>query len=90
MSTRAYIGIQNKSGKSISYIYSHSDNYLEGVGKTLLNDYKTRQKVFRLIANGDASFVGPRINPRKIALMDSIINNVKKTFVYSIRVIGMM
>jgi len=64
MSTRALIGIQNKSGKSIKYIYAHNDNYLEGVGKTLLDHYKTRQKVFRLIALGDASWVGPRINPR--------------------------
>jgi multidrug efflux pump subunit AcrB len=65
MSTRALIGIQNKSGKSIRYIYAHNDNYVDGVGITLLDHYKTRQKVFRLISNGNASFVGPRINPRK-------------------------
>ena len=64
MSTRAYIGIQNKSGKSISYTYCHFDGYIEGVGKVLINHYKTRQKVFRLIANGDLSSLGERINPR--------------------------
>jgi hypothetical protein len=65
MSIQAFIGIQNKSGKSISYIHCHSDSYIEGVGKILLNDYKTRQKVFRLIAHGHVSVLGSRINPRK-------------------------
>jgi hypothetical protein len=74
MSTRAYIGIQNEIGNGIRFIYAHSDNYLSGVGKTLLNFYKSREKVQRLISHGHASYIGPRINPRK---------NRKHTFEYS-------
>lgn len=57
MSTRSLVGIQNKDG-SVNYVYVHSDGYLSGVGKTLLENYSDRKKVRRLINLGDLSSLG--------------------------------
>lgn len=54
MSTRCYIGIEMPSG-SILTIYCHHDGYPEGVGDTLLWNYKDRDKVEELLKLGDIS-----------------------------------
>ena len=57
MSTRSYIGIENKDG-TVTAVYCHFDGYLSGVGQTLLNHYKKRTKVQALIDLGNLSYIG--------------------------------
>lgn len=65
MSTRSRIGIRNKNG-SITSIYCHHDGYPEGVGEILLNNYKTEEKIRKLMELGDMSSLGtePIDNPK--------------------------
>lgn len=56
MSTRSHIGIKDSRG--ITYVYCHFDGYPEGVGKTLLENYDTEEKINALIAEGDMSVLG--------------------------------
>ena len=56
MSTRSHIGIKDSRG--ITEVYCHFDGYPEGVGKTLLENYDTEDKVNALIAEGDMSSLG--------------------------------
>jgi hypothetical protein len=56
MSTRSHIGIKDSRG--ITGVYCHFDGYPEGVGKTLLENYDTENKVKALIAEGDMSSLG--------------------------------
>lgn len=51
MSTRSHIAIKNLDG-SFQSVYCHFDGYLEGVGQTLLEAYKTEDKIRELISNG--------------------------------------
>ena len=49
MSTRSYIGIKLPKEDTIKGIYVHSDGYIMGVGKTLVENYKqfiNAQKLF--------------------------------------------
>lgn len=59
MSTRS--AIITKTDTGYAGIYCHFDGYLDGVGKTLLEHYKTQEKVNQLIALGDISTLGPEI-----------------------------
>lgn len=52
MSTRSYIGICN-SDFSVDAIYCHYDGYINGVGQTLFDYYKTEDVIRKLIALGD-------------------------------------
>lgn len=62
MSTRSYIGKQNKDG-SIKYVYCHNDGYINGgVGETLFLSYKDEKKVDKLLKLGDLSYVGKNTN----------------------------
>ena len=54
MATRALIGKDNGDGTN-DVIYVHFDGYLEGVGETLLQYYRTQDMVDQLIAAGDRS-----------------------------------
>lgn len=54
MSTRSRIGLLRPDG-TIASIYCHFDGYLEGVGKTLRENYASTEKVEQLIALGDLS-----------------------------------
>jgi hypothetical protein len=56
MATRSRIAIEKESG-SVNSIYCHFDGYVDGVGKTLQNDYTDRSKVEELIALGDISIL---------------------------------
>jgi len=64
MSTRCRIGIKNENG-TITSIYCHHDGYPEGVGKTLVENYQTEEKIRKLLALGDMSSLGnePVDNP---------------------------
>ena len=56
MSTRSSISLK-KNGQFKS-IYCHNDGYLEGVGRTLYNNYKTERDVEKLLELGDLSSLG--------------------------------
>jgi hypothetical protein len=59
MSTRSRItqALPNGTFKSI---YCHFDGYLSGVGKILLEDYNTEEKLAALLDLGDISSIDPR------------------------------
>ena len=62
MSTRSYIGKQNKDG-SIKYVYCHHDGYINGgVGEILFLFYKDEKKIDQLLELGDLSGVGKTTN----------------------------
>lgn len=56
MSTRSNIAILNEDN-SITSIYCHFDGYIDGVGKLLYDHYNTRDKVIKLIENGDITYL---------------------------------
>lgn len=60
MATRSTIGIQNDDN-SIDLIYCHWDGYLEGVGKTLKENYNTEEKIRELLSRGNVSSLGNSI-----------------------------
>ncbi len=64
MSTIARIGIKNSDG-TVTSIYCHNDGHLVGVGECLLNNYKTEEKINKLMKLGDISALGtePISNP---------------------------
>ena len=55
MSTNAFIGIRENN--SITYIYNHSDGYLEYLGKMLIEHYNSEEKAKALVALGDVSIL---------------------------------
>lgn len=57
MATRSFIGIQNLDG-TITGVYCHHDGYLDGVGKTLKENYTTTKSVKDLVALGSLSSLG--------------------------------
>lgn len=57
MSTRSFIAIQHENG-SFDAIYCHSDGYLTNNGKLLFENYRTPEKVQKLIDLGGISFLG--------------------------------
>ena len=57
MATRSTIAIEHADG-TVSQVYAHFDGYLEGVGKTLLDHFSTREAVEKLIAGGAISSLG--------------------------------
>ena len=56
MSTRGYIGRLNEDG-SVDAIYNHFDSYFDELGKDLLKNFDTKEKVDALIARGSGSYV---------------------------------
>jgi hypothetical protein len=60
MATRSNIAIENQDG-SVSSIYCHFDGYIDEVGKTLYENYNTREEMEQLIALGDISSLGETI-----------------------------
>ena len=57
MSTSASVAYQHEDGQ-VEAIYVHSDGYLDGVGKTLLEHYNDPMKAEALINLGDLSVIG--------------------------------
>ena len=62
MSTRSRIIVANPKGDFTS-IYCHYDGYPAGVGKTLLQHYRAKSKVRKLLSLGDLSSLGVRLEP---------------------------
>ena len=54
MGTRSRIGLQLEDGSVLS-AYHHWDGYPEGLGKKLVKDYNSRDKIAELIDGGDMS-----------------------------------
>lgn len=61
MSTNAFIGIRENN--SITYIYNHSDGYLEYLGRMLLEYYNSEEKAKALVELGDVSVVKEKLAP---------------------------
>ncbi len=62
MSTRSRIGYVMKTD-AIASVYCHSDGYIEGVGRTLLNHYTDPKKIRTLIKLGDLSSLHEKVAP---------------------------
>lgn len=62
MSTRSYICRENEDG-SYTGVYCHSDGYLTYNGAMLLDHFKERDKVDRLLSLGSLSYLQPKIDP---------------------------
>tara|TARA_R100000734_G_C3255816_1_gene55956 strand:+ start:56 stop:475 length:420 start_codon:yes stop_codon:yes gene_type:complete len=54
MSTRCLIGYQKENGE-VESVYCHFDGYLSGVGKMLVDNYVSENKIQELIMGGDFS-----------------------------------
>jgi hypothetical protein len=61
MATRGTITLKTKDGRFQS-IYHHFDSYLDGLGKTLLENYTTYEDVEKIIALGACSNLGPTLD----------------------------
>ena len=62
MATRSRIAIEQADG-TVRSVYCHWDGYPKGNGKTLVEHYGDRAKVESLIALGDLSVLGERVEP---------------------------
>lgn len=63
MATNAFIGF--KENNSITYIYNHSDGYLEYLGKMLIEHYNSEKQAKALVNLGDVSVVKEKISPEE-------------------------
>ena len=61
MGTRGRIGVLRDDGK-VASIYCHWDSYPSGVGDTLFKHYTDKAKVEKLIALGDISSLGEKVD----------------------------
>ena len=61
MSTRSNIAVELKDGKILS-VYCHSDGYISGVGKTLINNYNNYDDAVNLMQYGGISSLGDTMN----------------------------
>ena len=62
MATRSLIGLLLEDGR-VKYISCHYDGYPEGVGSTLVFDYKIEKKIKELLSHGDLSVLETNIHP---------------------------
>jgi hypothetical protein len=60
MATSSSIAILNDDN-TITGVYCHFDGYLNGVGKTLVEHYNTKEKVEKLISYGSISILDENI-----------------------------
>ena len=68
MSTRSNIAVQLKDSKKVKTVYCHFDGYIQGVGQTLVENYKSYDDAVSLLQFGGISSLG---------------NNLKETSFYS-------
>ena len=57
MGTRSFIGMEHDDG-TITSVYCHWDGYVDGVGRTLLIKWCSRESTEALLALGDLSSLG--------------------------------
>ena len=60
MATRSTIARVLKNG-TVKQVYCHFDGYLDGVGKTLKENYTDTKKLDKLLKLGDLSTLGPEL-----------------------------
>ena len=82
MSTRSNIAIETKDGK-IKVVYCHSDGYIGGVGKTLVNNYKNYDDVEQLINGGGISSLGDNLLETSYYCRDWGRENEDKPIIYN-------
>lgn len=63
MATRSRIAIERADGR-VESIYCHWDGHPDTNGATLLENYRDRAKVEKLIALGDISSLGEEVEPK--------------------------
>ncbi len=63
MATRSRIAIVKENG-NVESVYCHWDGYPEGVGKTLVEYFNTKEKIEKLIALGSISALHETIEPK--------------------------
>lgn len=63
MATNAFIGFRENN--SITYIYNHSDGYLEYLGKMLIKHYNSEEQAKALVSLGDVSVVKEKLVPEE-------------------------
>ena len=68
MSTRSNIAVELKDSKKVKTVYCHFDGYIQGVGQTLVENYKSYDDAISLLQFGGISSLG---------------NNLKETSFYS-------
>ena len=68
MSTRSNIAVELKDSKKVKTVYCHFDGYIQGVGQTLVENYKSYDDAVSLLQFGGISSLG---------------NNLKETSFYS-------
>lgn len=61
MATRGTIAVQHTDG-TVSQVYAHWDNYLEGTGQTLLDHYNSLALAECLVNGGDISSVANTVD----------------------------
>lgn len=64
MSTRSYIGVQQKDG-TIKGVYCHSDGYPSHNGALLLEYYNSEEMANKLVSLGDLSLLQENLEPSK-------------------------
>lgn len=62
MSTRSSISIKNENGTYTS-VYCHNDGYPSWNGRILYDFYKTPDQIQKLLAFGDMSVLGSKLEP---------------------------
>ena len=82
MSTRSNIAIELED-KTIKLVYCHSDGYISGVGKTLLNNYKNYDDVLKLINHGGISSLADNLNDTSFYCRDWGRKNEDKPMQYN-------
>ena len=78
MATRSKIAIENQDG-TVTAIYCHWDGYVNGVGKTLFENYD-REKLEQLIELGDISSLGETLDETVAYHRDNGEDLKKNTF----------
>ena len=82
MSTRSNIAIELED-KTIKVVYCHSDGYISGVGKTLLENYKNYDDVLKLINHGGISSLADNLNDTSFYCRDWGRKNEDKPIQYN-------
>lgn len=82
MSTRSLIAIELPDGK-VKSIYVHSDGYVEGNGKLLVEHYSTYDKAIKLFDYGDCSYLGETTNECSFYKRDWDRDNHADTVTYN-------
>ena len=82
MSTRSNIAIETKDGQ-VKAVYCHSDGYLSGVGKTLIQHYTNYDDVEKLINGGGISSLGDNLNDTSYYCRDWGRKDEDKPMIYN-------